>query len=499
MDSTREIPERVATGVPGLDRLLEGGFLAGGVYIVQGPPGAGKTILANQICTHHARSGGRAVYVTLLAESHTRMLQHMRRMSFFDVSLIPSQIYYVSAFRVLEEEGLGGLLTLLRKQVTSHNASLLVLDGLVSAEESAPNAAAYKKFIHELQSVLGILGSTALLLGNSERDRAFRPDHTMVDGIVELSHELSRLRTLRSLHIRKMRGTEQVTGRHTVQITENGIVVHPRLETITRALDGSEVTPQGGRLGFGIKELDTMLGGGLPENSSTMLLGPTGSGKTILGLQWLAEGARQGESGVHFGFHERPPTILQKSKRIGLAVELAVEQGRVSQVWHRPVEGNVDLLGDALLREVRRRRASRLVIDGIDGFEVQNDDSTRVHEVFAALAEELEREGVTVLFTAETRELLGAPLTIPVRGVSAMTHNIVALRHVEVDGETRRMIAILKMRDSGYDATLRELEIGEEGVSLGGAISSGLPLARAAKRKKTSTRKKKTGGRRKVR
>src|SRR6185437_3146821 len=137
MDRADRFPQRVPSGVPGLDAILRGGFLKAGIFIIQGSPGAGKTILANQICVHHAASGGRALEVTLLAESHSRMLLHIGQLRFFDANLIPSRMFLISAFRVLEEDGLRGLLDLLRREVQFQRASILVLDGLASAEESA--------------------------------------------------------------------------------------------------------------------------------------------------------------------------------------------------------------------------------------------------------------------------------------------------------------------------------------------------------------------------
>ena len=131
-------PERRPTGIAGLDQILEGGLLIAGVYIVQGPPGAGKTILANQACFTHAAAGGHAVYVTLLAESHSRMFAHLRRMAFFDESAIPERVYYIGGYSVLEADGLDALLTLIRGAIQKHQATLLVVDGLVSAHESSP-------------------------------------------------------------------------------------------------------------------------------------------------------------------------------------------------------------------------------------------------------------------------------------------------------------------------------------------------------------------------
>src|SRR3982750_3800401 len=130
--------ERLHSAVPGLDLILGGGLFRTGVYIIQGLPGCGKTILANQICYGHVAQGGTAVYVTLLAESHTRMLQHLSGLSFFDVNALPERLAYISGFHELEKNGLKGLATMLRREMRSRSAGVLVLDGLVAAAEAAP-------------------------------------------------------------------------------------------------------------------------------------------------------------------------------------------------------------------------------------------------------------------------------------------------------------------------------------------------------------------------
>jgi len=458
--------ERIATGIPGLDPILDGGFLKGGVYIIQGPPGAGKTILGNQVCFNHARADGRAVYVTLLAESHTRMLAHLRAMSFFQPRLIPDRVYYVSAFKVLEGEGLEGLLKVLRSVMTSRKASVLVLDGLVSAEEISPTAKEYKKFIHELQSITSMTDCTALLLGSTERPRGFRPEHTMVDGIIELADDVTRLRSTRHLQVRKMRGADPVLGKHTLEITEDGIVIYPRIETQLRDRVGAVPTADNERMGFGVAGLDAMVGGGLPGRSTTMLLGPSGCGKTTLGLQFLAAGARAGEPGVHFGFYERPPQLLAKSARIGLEVAEWQARGLIDFIWQPPVEGVIDVLAQRLLQTVRRLKARRLFLDGLQGFEVAAEFPERIRDAFSALVEELERQGVTTLFTVETRDLFGPRIEVPVFGVSAVTQNIILMRHVELNAQLFRLISILKLRDSDYDSTIREFRITDKGISV---------------------------------
>ena len=146
---------RLPSGIAGLDTILKGGFLKNGVYIVQGTPGAGKTTLGNQIVFSHAAKGGRALYVTLLAETHARMLLHLQSMKFFDPSRIPDAITYISGFQALEEDGLKGLVTLLRREIQAHRASVLVLDGLVAAQERAASDTEFKKFIQALQVQAG--------------------------------------------------------------------------------------------------------------------------------------------------------------------------------------------------------------------------------------------------------------------------------------------------------------------------------------------------------
>jgi circadian clock protein KaiC len=156
--------ERVPSGVAGLDTILRGGFTKGGIHLLQGTPGAGKTTLANQICFHHAALGGQALFVTLLAETHTRMLLHLGTMRFFNASRLPEQISYISGFGVLQSEGLPGLVTLLRREIAARKVTVMVLDGLVTAKDRAASDTEFKTFVQELQTQAGLHGCTVFLL-----------------------------------------------------------------------------------------------------------------------------------------------------------------------------------------------------------------------------------------------------------------------------------------------------------------------------------------------
>ena len=170
--------ERLSSGIPGLDTVLGGGFFRSGVYILHGLPGSGKTIFANQLCFAHVAAGGTAVYVTLLAESHSRMLQHIRALRFFDETAIPERLTYLSAFHQLETGGLKGLVELLRREMRARSASVLVLDGLVAAAEVAQSDSELKRFVHELQTSAVFHGCTAFLLTSGSPHRV-QAEHTM--------------------------------------------------------------------------------------------------------------------------------------------------------------------------------------------------------------------------------------------------------------------------------------------------------------------------------
>jgi circadian clock protein KaiC len=354
--------ERVPSGVTGLDVILNGGFLKGGLYIVQGTPGTGKTTFANQLCFNHAKGGGRAVYMTLLAEYHARMMQHLATMTFFDPSCIPDKLSYISAFRTMREDGPKGLLDMVRREVVARQTSMLVLDGFANAHYMVENARELNEFFHELQGIAIATDCTMFLLSSADRVHS-TPEYTIVDGIVELSDQLFGWSAESALQVVKLRGSSYLRGRHAFKITSDGLVVYPRIEALLARPSRPDLGSTE-KVTSGVVRLDALLGGGLPSASTTMLMGPPGIGKTTLGLQFLAA-CSKAEPGLMFGFYETPARLNIKIAAVCRPLRGLIDDEFVEVIWQPPTDGQIDAYAALLLDAVHRRGVRRLFIDGL--------------------------------------------------------------------------------------------------------------------------------------
>jgi circadian clock protein KaiC len=476
MVEAREL-RRIPTGVPGLDTVLAGGLFEAALYVVQGPPGAGKTILGNQLCFHQAAQQRRTVYYTLLTEAHDRMIAFLQPLRFFDPAAVPERVSYVSGFQILETQGLAGIVRNLGEILGAERPTLLVIDGVVTATEAAPTGTAFKKFLHELQTLAAMFRTTIVLLASTRGATRTEAEHTMVDGIIELDLSVVRLKPRRTLHVRKLRGAGQIRGTHTFEIGDAGITVLPRIETLLAGGAPRPPAATGARRAFDIPRLDALLGGGIPAGTNTMLLGPSGIGKTLLGLHFLAAGAAAGEPGLLVTFYEQPGELIAKAKRLGLtSVAPAVERGALRILRLSSVEANIDRIGNDLLAVASEVRPTRLFLDGLHGFQSTADAPERIDDILAAASDYLASQGVTLLFTVETPELLGSPvLRVPFPNASRLCQNILAVRFAEIGARIRRLFSVLKLRDSGFDPTIRELIIGDRGIELGDPIAHPQP------------------------
>jgi circadian clock protein KaiC len=484
---------RFTSGVQGLDRVLNGGFFAGGVYIVEGAPGAGKTILANQICFHRAKDGQRVLYVTLLAESHARLLQHLQDMSFFDAAAIPERLTYVSGFRLLEEGGLRGLLDLLRKELRAQSATLVILDGFAAVGESAETDREFKKFVHELQVQAGLGTCTFFLLSSgTSGEGSVQPVHTMVDGLDRLSDRIFGVRAQRELQVQKFRGSRYLRGLHSFEISDEGIRVYPRLESTSAA---SGESSGASRLAIGFPKLDAMIGGGLRNRSTTMIMGPSGVGKTVVGYRFLASSTAK-EKGLLFSFYETPERVLEKTKGVGIDLSSGYDRGNVELVWQSPVESTLDAIGWRILESVDRFGAKRLFVDGFNALESAATHPERVPQFFAALGRELQARGVTTVYAAELHQIFSPQIAAPLRGLSPLIENMLLMRFVELRAQLRRTLSIIKLRDSEFDPAICEFCLTSHGLDVVDSLDGTEELMTGVAHETPPPRSRKPGSRR---
>jgi circadian clock protein KaiC len=456
--------ERMPSGVLGLDTILGGGFLKGGLYIVQGTPGTGKTTLANQICFSHVAEGGHALYVTLLAEYHARMMQHLGGMTFFDASWIPDRLSYISGFGILRQDGLLGLLALVRREITARGVSILVLDGFATAQRAAPDEQALNEFIHQLQGVAIATDCTMVLLNSARGDDQTSPEHTMVDGILELSDQLFGWSAERALQVVKFRGSETLRGKHAFEITADGLVVYPRIEALL-AQPSRPDHSGAGKVSSGVDRLDAILDGGLPEASTTMVMGPSGVGKTTLGLHFLSR-CSAAEPGLLFGFYETPSRIMAKARDVCQPLQPLLDSGAVEVLWLPPTDGLLDAYGEKLLAAVRRRGVRRLFIDGLGALQNAANEPGRMSHYLTTLMNELRVQGVTTIYTLEVPDIIGPHIRTPIGDLSSLAENLILLRYIELRSRLYRLISVLKVRDGSFNPLLHEFALTGHGLAI---------------------------------
>ncbi|HEX6553476.1 MAG TPA: ATPase domain-containing protein, partial [Ktedonobacteraceae bacterium] len=277
----------------------------------------------------------------------------------------------------------------------------------------------------------------------------------------------------------KFRGSAFLEGRHPYAITEAGIVVHPRTEELQAAapvaLPGmAEPAEQVSKKSLGIPRLDAMMRGGLPAGSITLLLGASGTGKTLLGSHFLLAGSAQGEPGLSFGFSETPSQLERKLARFGLDLTRARAEGHLEVLWQSPLQPILDVSAERLLEATRQRRMRRLFLDGLGGLQRAVASAERLDLFLTAILSELQALEVTTICSVELPALFSPTLELPMSlsGIADLADNLLFLRYVELESQLYRLISILKMRESDYDPAIREFRITDQGIDVAPTFAS---------------------------
>lgn len=462
------------TGVPGLDEVLCGGLPEYSFNIIAGAPGAGKTTLAHQIMFANATPERPALYFTVLGEPTIKMLRYQQQFAFFDLSKLGESISMVNLSEEVLANDLDAVLERIIAETEASSPGIVVVDSFRSLVRNQVgidgDVMQIQSFVQRLALHLTSWQATTFLIGEYDnREMQGNAVFTVADGLFWLYQTIERESIVRQIQVMKMRGQASVPGLHTFRISEQGIDVFPRtygLEEIGQKL------PVARRLSTGMPELDAMLGGGIPAGDAMLLAGQTGSGKSALATQFIAEGVRQGENGVIAVFEERPLDYIRRADDIGLDLTGAVAQGKVKVIYLRPLDLSVDESLHEMLNAVRELKAERVVIDSINGFEIalapafRHDFRESLYRVVAALT----GLGVTVLNTVEA-VLSPADLHISPHAISFLTDDVILQRYVEVAGRMRKVMTVLKMRNSAHSKEIREYEVTPSGVVIGDHVT----------------------------
>ena len=457
--------EKLCTGVPGLDVLLDGGLTEFSFTLIAGAPGSGKTTLAHQIMFALATTERRALFFTVLGEPPLKMLRYQQQFSFFDMDKVGPAIRYVNLADDLRSGDFSGVLERIMREVEDFAPSLVFVDSFRSVVQTARTGNEglwdLQHFVQELGSRMATWQATTFLIGEyTQTDVEANPIITVADGMIALSHNLDEDSVVRKIRIVKMRGQAHLAGAHTLRITGDGIRVYPRV--LTPVADAYDTVADGPcRIPTGVAGLDDMLHGGLPQGHTMLASGPTGIGKTILGTRFLQAGAAQGEKGVAV-FFEKHTARLHNAELVGL-----VKAGQVTVLQSLSLSLTVEELLDQLTEAIERTGATRVVIDSLSEIglylapEFRYDLRLSVFRTLSLLA----RRGVTTLVTVGYED--NAPnWRFSIDNLCFLADAVLSMRFAEVEGHICKFMSVIKVRGTSHSNELREYRITDAGIEV---------------------------------
>ena len=472
--------ELAGTGIADLDLILGGGLPLGSLIFIAGGSGTGKTILAQQICFANATAERKALYYTLVSESHSKLIRHLEQFEFFDPDRLGERIDFIHLPAVLGDLGSapstqeqGAALATLVDEIVRASAveqrSVIVIDGIKALRDFASgNGFGFRGVAYDLASKIAHSNAILLFVGEyTAEEVAYAPEFAVADGIVYLADETFGRFDQRWLRVLKLRGADYLMGRHSLRIGASGIEVFPRFEAVTppRRMWSGERVP------IGIEGIDEKIGGGLPRGSATLVAGPSGAGKSVLGLHFVADGISRGERCLYLSFQQTEDQLIAHGETFGWPFQAAVESGLL-QIRHlEPVEISLDAVGAELRRAADDEdRVRRVVVDSLAELEPAARGTARFPDYLTALTGLFASIGATTLLTSETTAFFGPAFELP-QGLAFVADNVILLRYAELGSEVRRVLAIVKMRDGDHTKSLLEVQITTSGMAVIGKFS----------------------------
>jgi circadian clock protein KaiC len=468
------------TGVPGLNEVLGGGLPEFSFNLLAGGPGAGKTTLVHQICFALASAERPALYITVLGEPPLKLLRYQQQFSFFDPVKINASLRFMSIDQTVLDGGLGKVLEQIVAAVEATRPQLVVVDSFrsvirASHSEGQDARLPLEAFVQRLALHLTAWQATTFLVGEyQDSEKEDNPIFTVADGIIWLNQKIERSSIVRKLQVVKMRGQAPVPGLQTFRITGDGVTVYPRLpvpkEITPEELKASNFSKPMKRIKSGVPGLDEMMEGGIPVGSSLLVAGPSGSGKTILSMQFLSAGLTKQEPGLLAVFEKRPSDYL-RTNPLGEAISQQVQNGSLHVIYLRPLDLSLDETMEEVRTVVQKHGVKRVVIDSLSGLELalapafREDFRETLHRMVAMLTS----MGITLLLTVEVVDSY-IDLRFSPHGTAFLTDGIILQRYIELDGQLKRLMTIVKLRGSAHSKDLKLYDITDKGIIVGSEI-----------------------------
>jgi len=462
----RSGPARATTGIDGLDEVTHGGLLRERGYMLDGPPGAGKTILTFHFLDTGVASDETSLFVNLeedlddLKSNAAAFGFDVDEIDFLDLSPggdVFSEDREYDLFDAADVEQ-APVREAIVDTVERVGPDRVVVDPLTQLHYLTSDEYEFRKQAIGLMRFLKGHGATVLFTAQETGRLPTEDLQYISDGTIELRVE----ETGRRLTVPKFRGSKTQSGVHAYRISDSGITVFPALRPgqSDREFD---LTPASS----GVPEIDEILHGGLERGTVSVVSGPTGVGKTTLGTQFVKEAAGRGDRSVVYLFEESERTFRERSAAVNIPVERMIDGEMLHVEEVEALEISPQEFASMVRHEVEQEGAEIVMLDGIAGYRMSlrgdRDDTTeRLH----ALARYLKNQGVTTLLMDETADVTGE-FHATEENISYLADNVVFLRHVELDGELRKVIGVLKKRTSDFERTLRRFEITEHGLKVG--------------------------------
>ncbi|MDQ6737736.1 MAG: AAA family ATPase [Gemmatimonadota bacterium] len=449
---------RISTGNVQADSILRGGFPANSLNIIMGQPGTGKTIFAEQLLFHNANTDRSALYLTTLSEPVSKVVSYAQRLGFFDMDKIGSRVIYEDLGAELSAHGPAMLVPRIRDAIKTLSPAIIVIDSFKAVHDLAESGMEMRRMVAELAGVLAAYDVTTFLLGEYTLENIESyPEFAVADSILQLERNPLGARDDRYLRVLKLRGSGYREGQHAFRITSNGLKVFPRL--VTPSFE--TYTPRLERTATGIDGLDAIIGGGVWRGSTTLVVGPTGSGKSTMGLQFALEGIRNGEPSLFVNFQENPAQVHRMMRALGAEIGETEARG-FHHLYASPVELQIDSVIIEIFNFIETAGVARVVVDAVGDLMTAASDPQRLHDFLYSLVQHFVVRNVTTMLNLESPADAVTGRDDEQRW-SYMSDNVLLLARSERPA-VDRTIRVIKTRNSSHDPVSHAMEIRPDGV-----------------------------------